>query len=137
MAEQRDSKRMIEIAKSYFRKVDAADSSVVDLFSHDLAVFFPGLGEIRGPEAFLKFASGIRGQIEKIEHFPEEYRYSPSGSSLYVEGHEKGEFQDGTKFGRNLFVVACDFSPEYKIERMYIYTNPDFAEERKSRFKFD
>ena len=59
---------LIEIAKEYFRRVDAGGASLTDLFTDDVELYFPKFGVAKGMDAFGALASGLFTRISRISH---------------------------------------------------------------------
>ncbi|MCL1949698.1 MAG: nuclear transport factor 2 family protein [Turicibacter sp.] len=124
--------KRIEVLKEYFRKGDAGDLSVLDLFTDDVEFYYPKFGIHAGKAAILDFMRGLQGALQNIQHYPDEYGYYPSGRNIIaVEGHESGILKDGTKWpvkGRSdgLFSIIVHFKGD-KISKFHVYADPDFA----------
>jgi hypothetical protein len=63
-----DGNVWIEAVNTYFRKVHARDSTVLDLFSDDVQIFFPKFGLAHGKAALVRFSEIMTSQLESIEH---------------------------------------------------------------------
>ena len=120
-----------EVAIAYFRKGDARDPTVLELFTEDVELFFPKLGRVRGKEAFARFARMLASEMTRLEHDVENFRVVQSGDTVVVEGTERGEMRDGTTWpdgvtSEGRFCNVFEFDGPL-IRRLYVYVDPDFA----------
>src|SRR5690606_41834188 len=60
--------RREQIAVDYFRRVDAGDPAVTELFTPDAVMFYPKFGYARGPAQIAAFARGLARGIAELEH---------------------------------------------------------------------
>lgn len=117
-------------AIEYFRRVDGANPTVLDLFTDDATMYFPKLGMARGKAQIGLFAQGFGAEIVEIEHDIDNFSIYPSGEFLIVEGHEKGRtksagaWPDGV-YSQGRFCNVFEFEDDL-IKRVHIYADPDF-----------
>lgn len=122
--------RRIATAIEYFRRVDRADPTVLDLFTDDASMYFPKLGSARGKQQIGLFAHGFGLEIVDIEHDIEHFNIFPSGDFLIVEGQERGRsrlggaWPDGI-YSEGRFCNVFAFEGEL-IKQVRIYADPDF-----------
>lgn len=135
------SGRHIARVKDYFRKGDAGDAALLEMFTEDIELYFPKFGTRTGKPAAADFVQGLLGQLQSLQHDPDQYTYVASGDIVVVEGRESGVMKDGTVWpvpgrsdGRfcNVFRFRGD-----KISHLHIYADPDFAGRDASRFYWD
>lgn len=124
-----DSRR--EIVRTYFRKVDAKDPTVLDLFTDDVQMFFPKFGLAQGKAALVRFSEIMASQLASIEHDIEAFNYITSGNLIAVEGRERGVMQNGVHWpdgivSQGYFCNVFEFAGEL-IQRIHIYVDPDFT----------
>lgn len=123
--------RREQIAVDYFRRVDAGDPSVTDLFTQDAVMFYPKFGFARGKAQIAAFAQGLARGIAELEHEIEGFTVISSGNHVVVEGVEHGTttsgvtFPDGA-FTYGLFCNVFEFEGDL-IRRVHVYVDPDFA----------
>ena len=127
----------VEAAIAYFRKADARDPAVVDLFTDDVELFFPKLGRARGKPAFARFAATLGAEMARLEHDVEGFRIVASGDTVVVEGTERGVTQDGVAWpdgvvSEGRFCNVFEFDGAL-IRRMYVYVDPDFTSRDQRR----
>jgi hypothetical protein len=138
MGEKDTSSALIEIAAEYYRRGDAGQANVVDLFTEDVEIFFPKFGVRRGKAAFFELAGGLMSSLKSIAHYKNDLTYVVTGNTVVVEGRTHGETRDGSKWeggktpgGR--FCSVFEFSG-HLISRMYIYLDPDYGSVDRARF---
>ena len=127
----------VEAAIAYFRKADARDPAVVDLFTDDVELFFPKLGRVRGKPAFARFAATLGAEMARLEHDVDGFRIVASGDTVVVEGTERGVTQDGVAWpdgvvSEGRFCNVFEFDGAL-IRRMYVYVDPDFTSRDQRR----
>lgn len=127
----------IETVNTYFRKVNAKDPTVLNLFTDDVQIFFPKFGLAHGKTALVKFSGIMTNQLESIEHNIAAFNYIVSGNFVVVEGIERGVMRSGVHWpdgvvsqGRFCSVFELDGA---LIRRMHIYVDPDFTSADQDR----
>jgi ketosteroid isomerase-like protein len=131
MTEHDRASRLEDIAKQYFRMVDAGDPAVLDLFTDDAQMFYPKFGYARGKQQIGEFAQGLGRGVPSLEHDIDDFVFIAAGSFVVVEGSERGTTTSGATFpdGAASFGLFCnvfEFEGE-RISRVHIYVDPDFA----------
>lgn len=126
-----DAKRRVEVVDSYFRKVDARDPSVLDLFTEDVQMFFPKFGVAHGKAAMALFSQRMDAELESLEHDINGFHHIVSGDFVVVEGTESGVTRDGLRWpdgvvSQGRFCNVFEFEGAL-IKRAYIYVDPDFT----------
>jgi hypothetical protein len=121
----------IAAAIAYFRKADARDPSVLELFTDDVELFFPKLGRVRGKEGFLRFAATLAAEMMRLDHDVAGFRIVQSGNTVVIEGTERGVTRDGTAWpdgvvSEGRFCNVFEFDGAL-IRRLYVYVDPDFT----------
>jgi len=129
---------LIPLAEEYFRRADAGQADLVDLFTEDVELFFPKFGVRRGKAALGELANGLSGSLKSIEHDRQGLSCVAVGQTVLVEGTTHGETRDGTQWeggktpgGR--FCSVFEFRG-HLISRMYIYLDPDYGSADRARF---
>ena len=130
--EQNDqTEHLKDIAKQYFRAVDAGDPGVLDLFTDDAQMFYPKFGYARGKAQIGAFAQGLGRGVPLLEHEIDDFVYIAAGSRVVVEGAEHGTTATGVTFpdGVSSFGLFCNVFEFHGdlISRVHIYVDPDFA----------
>ncbi|MBD8117912.1 nuclear transport factor 2 family protein [Pantoea agglomerans] len=137
MNEEQQNQR-IAVVKDYFRKLDSGDSSMMDLLTDDIQIYFPKFGVGYGKAEVARAAQGMMSTLQKIEHDFERMNILVAGDHVVVEGFESGISANGTPWpvkdrseGRYCNVFQFD---GLKIKRLHIYTDPDFDSTHEERF---
>lgn len=121
----------IRIAKAYFAKVDAGDTTLLEMFTKDVQAYFPKIGTTHGRSELVTLVQTLTSVVPRFAHDPRRMVFTQQGSRLVVEGIETGEFADGTAWpagakseGRYCNVFEFDGN---LIQRLHIHVDPDFA----------
>lgn len=127
----------IETVRDYFRKVDAKDPSLIDLFTDDVAFFFPKFGTLRGKAAVALLGERIAHEAAKLTHDIDGFVFTVEGNRVVVEGREWGVTADGREWpdgetSQGRFANVFEFDGPL-ISRTYIYVDPDFTSDDKRR----
>src|SRR5262245_56610693 len=85
----------IAVAMEYFRKVDAADPSLLDLMTDDIQLYFPKFGVGHGKAEVAEAARGFHAALRSTAHYFERMNVMISGEHVIVEGFERGVAADG------------------------------------------
>jgi len=127
-----------EVALEYFRRLDAGDPTLMDLYDPDVTFYFPKFGVGRG-RAQLGEVGGALGQVvAAMAHDMSTATFVAAGDRVVVEGVSRGQLRDGrswsggeTPAGRycNVFEVKGG-----KIVRLFIYLDPDYGGDDEGRF---
>ena len=122
---------LIEIAKEYFRRVDAGGAGLADLFTDDIELYFPKFGVAKGMDAFGALAAGLFTRISRISHDMDSLLCVANGDDVIIEGMTRGAMQNGSSWagghtpgGR--FCNVFHFR-DGKIDRVHIHLDPDYG----------
>jgi ketosteroid isomerase-like protein len=131
------SNKRIDAVNAYFRKVDAGDSTVLDLLTDDVQIFFPKLGLGHGKDTMVRFSQVLMSDLESIEHDFSAFNYICSGNYVVVEGKERGITRTGIRWPDGIvsegrFCNVFEFEGAL-IRRLHVYVDPDFASADHSR----
>lgn len=127
----------LETIRTYFRRVDARDPALLELFTDDVEFFFPKFGAARGKAAIVEFGARLGRFLDTLEHDIDGLKFIVAGDVIAVEGREWGTMKNGVRWpdenisqGRfcNVFVFEGSL-----ISRTYIYVDPDFTSEDRER----
>ncbi|EJN8558408.1 nuclear transport factor 2 family protein [Vibrio alginolyticus] len=121
---------LVGLVVKYFEKIDAGDSSYLDLFSEDVDFFFPKFGQAKGKSALVEFGYRIGSSLISIWHDIDGFQITTAGNKVIVEGQEGGVMSDGTSWPDNKvstgrFCSVFEFEGKM-ISRMFVYVDPDF-----------
>ncbi|QTF06533.1 SnoaL-like domain-containing protein [Brenneria izadpanahii] len=127
----------IETVRDYFRKVDAKDPALLDLFTEDVEFFFPKFGAACGKAALQRFAERIARDAAKLTHDIDGLLFTVDGDRIVVEGREWGVTADGRSWpdgeiSQGRFANIFEFDGPL-IKRTFIYVDPDFTSEDRRR----
>lgn len=113
---------------------------IIDLFAEDAQLYFPKWGVAQGHEEIQLLLSDISKPIQHIEHHVEDITWILSGSDLLVaEGTSHGQHVDGPwragspDWGSGRWCDVFEIR-ENKIQRVFIYLDPDYAGLDKDRY---
>lgn len=131
MRDGADAEARIETIRTYFRRVDADDPRVLDLFTEDAEIFFPKFGRRRGKAAVAAFSDRVRSHLAHLDHDIAGLTFVVSGDIVVAEGREWGVTRDGVHWpdgviSEGLFCNVFAFEGPL-IRRCHIYVDPDFT----------
>ena len=131
----------VNLAKQYFRKVDAGDPSLLDLFADDAQAFFPRFGIAHGKAEFISLVQGLNGAVSRFNHDENLMIFTQAGNRVAVEGIETGTLTDGTPFPGDArsaghFCNVFEFRGSL-ISRLHIYADPNFTGDHPDLFRWE
>lgn len=134
-----DSHDRVATINTYFRKVDARDPTVLDLFTDDVQMFFPKFGLARGKAALMEFSERLAGELEMLEHDIDGFHHIVAGNIVVVEGTERGVTRSGVRWpdgfvSQGRFCNVFEFDGAL-IRRMHIYVDPDYTSADQDRIR--
>ena len=130
MSENTNPASNIEIAREYFKRLDARNPDVLKLFTDDVVFYYPKFGIGKGPNAVLEAMMGLGGIVERTEHDFATYVLIASENRLAVEGTTKGVLKNqerwaGGETPTGRFCNVFEFR-DGLISRLHIYLDPDY-----------
>ncbi|NEE00821.1 nuclear transport factor 2 family protein [Phytoactinopolyspora halotolerans] len=134
-----DARDRAELVREYFRKVDAGDPSLIDMYTDDVELYFPKFGLGRGKDDMVEFARRLTRDLGSLEHDIDGLDIMVAGDRIVVEGREWGTTADGRPWpdgevstGRfcNVFTFRGDL-----ISAVHIYTDPDFTSSHEAKVR--
>ncbi|QCR36112.1 nuclear transport factor 2 family protein [Nissabacter sp. SGAir0207] len=130
MTETERQHARFDVIKTYYSKLDAQDATLLDLFSDDVALFFPKYGVSRGKAELGNLGKRLGKEVVRFEHDTENFRYVCHGDTMVIEGGVKGVMQNGDRFpvgddSYHLFCTVFEFDGDL-ICRMHTYIDPDY-----------
>lgn len=122
---------LIELAREYFRRLDAGSPELLALFAEDSEIYFPKYGIGRGRDQLLEMVMGLGGAIESVEHDTSTYRMTRAGDTVFVEGTTKGVLKSGERWAAGetpggRFCNVFEFRGGL-ISRLAVYLDPDYG----------
>ncbi|TDK28210.1 nuclear transport factor 2 family protein [Arthrobacter crusticola] len=130
-AQEPSGDRLVQLAKEYFQKVDAGDTSLLGMFTDDVQAYYPQFGTVKGTEGLVHLVQALTTAVSRFHHDEQFMKVTQSGNRVVIEGIETGTLADGTPFpadsrseGRmcNVFEFRGTL-----ISRLHIYADPDLA----------
>lgn len=125
-------------ALEYFKLADQGNPAYLDLFSENAQLYFLKWGIANGIEEMKKLGFDIGPTLRSITHDYAYFNYIIQGDMVVVEGTSSGITSNGTEWragvtqaGRfcNVFEIW-----DFKIQRLFIYLDPDYAGEDTARY---
>ena len=141
MTDEQRKSVALEYLKAFDNKgVTSNGGSILDLFADDAQVYFPKWGIASGKDQIGKLFGDVGGTIKSIEHHYSHFNWIFSGSDLVVcEGTSHGEHKDGRwragvpEHGAGRWCDVFEIR-DFKIQRVFIYLDPDYAAKDTSRY---
>jgi len=141
MTDEQRKSVVIEYLKAFDKGgVTTTGGSVLDLFAEDALVYFPKWGLAHGKAEIGKWLSELGPTIKAITHHFSHFNFIFSGSDYVVcEGTSHGEHRDGPwRAGVPEWAAGrwCDVFEirDWKIQRCFIYLDPDYAGKDTARY---
>ena len=130
-----DDRRQITV--QYFKRLDAGQD-FFDLFADDAYVYFPKHQPARGIDEVRQLFGDIVVLFKSIVHEIPYFNYITQGEQVVVEGTTHGMLSDGSEWraGQGLggrFVDVFEIR-DGKIQRLFIYLDPDYADADRARY---
>lgn len=127
----------IEIVREYFRKVDAADPSIMELYTEDVELYFPKFGFGHGKADLAEFTRRLGQDLGSLAHDIDGLDIMVAGDRVIVEGREWGTTADGAPWpdgqvSTGLFCNVFTFRG-LLISSVHIYTDPDFTSSHEAK----
>ena len=120
--------------------VTSEGGSILDLFADDAQVYFPKWGLAGGKDQIGKLFGDVGATIKSIEHHYASFHWIFSGSDVIVcEGESHGEHRDGPwragvpQSGAGRWCDVFEIR-DWKIQRVFIYLDPDYAGKDIARY---
>jgi ketosteroid isomerase-like protein len=130
-----DDRRRITV--QYFKRLDGGQD-FFDLFADDAYVYFPKHQPARGIDEVRQLFADIIVLFKSIVHEVPYFNYIVQGEQVVVEGTTHGMLADGSEWraGQGLggrFVDVFEIR-DGKIQRLFIYLDPDYADADRARY---
>jgi SnoaL-like domain len=133
------------VAVEYLKAFDSGGvtsdgGSILDLFADDAQVCFPKWGLASGRDQIGRFFTDVGATLRSIAHHYSHFNWIFSGSDvLACEGTSHGEHRDGPRragvpeWGAGRWCDVFEIR-DWKIQRCFIYLDPDYAGKDKARY---
>jgi SnoaL-like domain len=120
--------------------VTSSGDSILDLFADDAQVYFPKWGLANGKDEIGRLFGDVGATIVSIRHDYATFNWMFSGSDVVVcEGTSHGEHRDGPwrtgvpDWGAGRWCDVFEIR-DWKIQRCFIYLDPDYAGQDTARY---
>jgi SnoaL-like protein len=118
------------IALEYLKRLDRGQS-FFELFDDHAQVYFPKWGLANGRAEIEKLFGDVGGTLSWIVHDYAYFNYIVQGDSVVVEGTSSGKTAGGVEWRAGVTHAGrwCDVFEirNFKIQRLFIYLDPDYA----------
>jgi ketosteroid isomerase-like protein len=125
------------MAIDYLKRMDRGDG-LLELFDDHAHVYFPKWGLARGRREFERLFGDLGSLFRTLVHDTEYYNYFVSGDTVVLEGTTRGKTRreiawgpSSSYGGRGCAVMEIR---NYKIQRLFIYLDPDYGGEDIARY---
>ena len=113
--------------------VTSSGGSILDLFADDAQVMFPKWGVATGKDEIGQLFGDVGGTLKSILHHYSEFNWIMPGTDVFAcEGTSHGEHAGGTwragvpEWGAGRWCDVFEVR-DWKIQRCFIYLDPDYA----------
>jgi hypothetical protein len=125
------------VALEYLKRLDTG-APFFDLFADDAQVYFPKWGLANGRAEFERLFGDLGSILSSIGHDYAYFNYIIQGDTVVVEGTSYGTTKSGTEWRAGVTHAGrwCDVFEirDFKIQRVFIYLDPDYAGEDTGRY---
>jgi len=125
------------VALEYLKRLDRGEG-FFDLFADDAEVYFPKWGLATGREEFEKLFQDLGSLLSSIRHDYAYFNYIIQGDFVVVEGTSYGKTKDDREWRAGVTHAGrwCDVFEirDLKIQRVFIYLDPDYAGADTARY---
>jgi ketosteroid isomerase-like protein len=125
------------IALEYLKRLDRGEE-FFDLFADDAQLYFPKCPLANGINEIEQTFKNVGGIIAAVRHDYAYLNFIYQGDTVVVEGTSSGRAADGTEWRAGVTHAGrwCDVFEirDSKIQRLFIYLDPDYADADKARY---
>ncbi len=133
------------VVLTYFKALDAGGTAadgtgLFDLFADDAQAYFPKWGIADGKLEIMEMYGAVGEILKSIKHHYADFNWVFSGTDMVVcEGTSHGQHRDGAwtadqpKWGAGRFCDVFEIRGG-KIQRLFIYLDPDYANQDAARY---
>jgi ketosteroid isomerase-like protein len=125
------------IALEYLKRLDRGEE-FFDLFADDAQLYFPKCPLANGIDEIEQTFKNVGGIIAAVRHDYAYLNFIHQGDTVVVEGTSSGRAADGTEWRAGVTHAGrwCDVFEirDGKIQRLFIYLDPDYADADKTRY---
>ena len=120
------------VALEYLKRLDRGEH-FFDLFAEDAQLFFPKWGLANGLAEIEKLFSDVATILKAIRHDYAYLNYIVQGDLVVVEGTSSGTLSNGSQWQGGRWCDVFEIR-DFKIQRLFIYLDPDYAEADTARY---
>jgi len=113
------------IALEYLRRLDRGEA-FFDLLDDYAQVYFPKWGVAIGRSEIEKLFGDLTGTVSRIQHHSAYFNVIQQGDMVVVEGTTHGTTATGVEWRTGRWCDVFEIR-DFKIQRCYIYLDPDYA----------
>ncbi|MDT8397992.1 MAG: nuclear transport factor 2 family protein [Pseudomonadales bacterium] len=125
------------LALEYIKRLDRGDDFFA-LFDEHAEVYFPKWGVAQGRDQICQLFADVGAVLAAIKHHYAYFNYIGEGDTLVVEGTSEGQTASGAQWRAGVGHGGrwCDVFEIRNglIQRLYIYTDPDYWGADTSRY---
>jgi ketosteroid isomerase-like protein len=125
------------IALEYLKRLDRGEE-FFDLFADDAQLYFPKCPLANGIDEIEQTFKNVGGIIAAVRHDYAYLNFIHQGDTVVVEGTSSGRTVDGAEWRAGVTHAGrwCDVFEirDGKIQRLFIYLDPDYADADKARY---
>lgn len=125
------------VALEYLKRLDRGDD-IFDLFAEDVQFYFPKYGLVDGVHAVRQVFASTANIISSIKHDYAYFNFIVQNDMVVVEGTSAGTTPRGREWRAGVTHAGrwCDVFEirDFKIQRLFIYLDPDYGDEDLSRY---
>jgi hypothetical protein len=125
------------IALEYLKRLDHGQN-FFELFAEDAELYFPKWGIAYGIHEIETLFGEVGSTLKAIKHDYAHFNYVIQGDTVVVEGTSHGTHASGADWRAGVTHAGlwCDVFEirDFKIQRLYIYLDPDYASADTARY---
>jgi ketosteroid isomerase-like protein len=125
------------LALEYLKRLDRGEA-FFDLFDDNAQVYFPKWGLANGRKEFEQLFKDLGAILKGIRHDYAYFNYIQQGDCVVVEGTSYGTTANGEQWRAGVTHAGrwCDVFEirDHKIQRVFIYLDPDYAGADTARY---
>ncbi len=125
------------VALEYLKRLDRGEG-FYDLFDDNAQVYFPKCGVANGQKQVEQLFTDLISILKSVVHDNAYFNYIIQEDFVVVEGTTSGTTADGVEWRAGVSHAGrwCDVFEirDFKIQRLYIYLDPDYAGADTARY---
>jgi ketosteroid isomerase-like protein len=125
------------VALEYLKRLDRGED-FFDLFADDAQLYFPKCALANGIDEIKQTYGNVASIVSAVRHDYAYLNFVHSGDTVIVEGTSSGRAADGSEWRAGATHAGrwCDVFEirDGKIERLFIYLDPDYADADTARY---